>query len=79
MFVHGCFWHGCPSCYHQPGSNQEFWARKLAANRRRDQAAVTALEGMGYRVVTLWECELKADPSEAALRVAHLLTGRTSS
>ena len=59
VFVHGCFWHGCPRCYRKPTSNVAFWAAKVAGNRKRDRKSARQLRAKGYRVVTVWECELK--------------------
>ncbi len=59
IFVHGCFWHaheGCPIS-HVPDS--PFWQQKLAANKARDKRAVSDLESMGWRSMTLWECQLR--------------------
>lgn len=63
IFVHGCFWHHHPdpACKlaRLPKSREEFWTGKLARNRERDEAQVEALENMGWRVLTIWECQLK--------------------
>lgn len=68
VFVHGCFWHGHRNCplATMPKSNRAFWEEKLAANRRRDARKATALRRLGYRVLVLWQCELR--DSEAVLR-----------
>lgn len=61
IFVHGCFWHrhpGCPKAS-SPKSRVAFWQDKFAANVARDAAAKEALEKMGWRVITIWECETK--------------------
>lgn len=62
IFVHGCFWHGhgigCPDA-RQPKSNQTYWSPKLLRNKERDASHVAALEQGGWKVLTLWECELK--------------------
>jgi DNA mismatch endonuclease (patch repair protein) len=60
IFVHGCFWHHHAGCGRAsiPKSNRDFWEAKFAANRTRDTRARHALETMGFRVVTLWECEV---------------------
>jgi DNA mismatch endonuclease, patch repair protein len=60
IFVHGCFWHGhdCPRGARVPKSNREYWTKKIARNQERDQAARTALTGLGWKVTVLWECEL---------------------
>src|SRR6476659_6413984 len=62
VFVHGCFWHGhACSRGKLPSSNESFWVRKITANVRRDHANVDALRGLGWSVVTIWECELDRD------------------
>ena len=67
IFVHGCFWHGhgCPRGARVPKENRDYWVAKIERNRRRDEANLRALEEQGWRVLTLWECELK---NEEALR-----------
>ena len=62
VFVHGCFWHqhSCPRGRRQPASNQMYWDPKLARNVERDASARNALEGMGWRVFTIWECQIGA-------------------
>lgn len=59
MFVHGCFWHG-HDCPHgrAPSSNVAFWVPKIAANRKRDSRKVQDLLDLGWRVSTIWECEI---------------------
>ena len=58
IFVHGCFWHG-HSCRKgkPPASNKQFWLPKLEANRARDVRAAKELRSLGWRVLTVWECE----------------------
>jgi len=65
VFVHGCFWHG-HSCKRGklPQTNEAFWASKIARNRQRDSEATTALVADGWRVVTIWQCDLNAGISE---------------
>lgn len=61
IFVNGCFWHQHSGCRRavRPVTNQEFWNRKLDRNIVRDAVAVRNLEAMGWRVLVIWECELK--------------------
>ena len=61
IFVHGCFWHQHRGCRKAtiPESRQEFWAAKLRRNVKRDADAVKRLRKMGWRVITIWECQLK--------------------
>ncbi len=60
VFVHGCFWHRHPGCRYAttPKSNTDFWREKFAANVARDKRTVTALRKLGWRVLTIWECQL---------------------
>lgn len=61
VFIHGCFWHGHTGCARakRPTSNTEFWIAKLDRNRERDAAAEMALKLNGWRVLVLWQCQLK--------------------
>ena len=61
VFVHGCFWHRHPRCKRasMPASNVEFWAAKFAANTKRDKQNVKDLRKLGWKVVIVWQCELK--------------------
>jgi len=60
IFVHGCFWHqhGCRQ-YRQPRSKLSFWEAKLARNKARDAEVIRALEELDWRVLVIWECEMK--------------------
>ena len=73
VFVHGCFWHGhdCARGARVPKQNRDYWEGKVGRNRDRDAANLEKLEALGWRVLTVWECELK-DPAalEARLRAA---------
>ena len=69
VFVNGCFWHmheGC-SKHSMPKSNVEFWTAKLLRNRERDRLQREQLEAMGWRVITVWECELGRKERDARL------------
>ncbi len=79
VFVHGCFWHGCPSCTRNrsPKTNALYWSEKLSGNRERDARHTADLEAIGFRVLVFWECEIKADVDrciavvETALATPH--------
>jgi len=66
IFVHGCFWHGHANCKKTkggargriPASNRAFWAVKIADNRRRDARKARELRRRGFRVLTIWECQV---------------------
>lgn len=61
IFIHGCFWHGHVGCkyYRLPKSNIDFWQTKIDRNRKRDAEVEAKLNSMGWRVLTVWECDLK--------------------
>jgi DNA mismatch endonuclease, patch repair protein len=62
VLVHGCFWHGHPRCRKsaRPQSNSDFWIKKLDRNIARDKANQRALRRLGWRVLVVWECQLKS-------------------
>lgn len=60
IFVHGCFWHrhsGCPKA-RVPKSRTDFWLQKLEGNKKRDDKNVRRLRRQGWKVLTIWECQL---------------------
>ncbi|MDR2455126.1 MAG: very short patch repair endonuclease [Deltaproteobacteria bacterium] len=61
IFVHGCFWHAHQDCpkFRPPKSRLEYWSPKLEKNKSRDIEARKKLEAEGWRVVTIWECQLE--------------------
>ncbi len=67
VFVHGCFWHGhnCRRGARVPKTNVEYWTLKVSRNRARDCRIRAALRKLGWRVLTVWECQLK---NEIAVR-----------
>lgn len=74
IFVHGCFWHGHTGCRRgaRPTSNTEFWNAKIDRNVERDRLAVSGLEQTGWRVLTVWQCELKSPPTLRSRLAAFL-------
>ena len=76
VLVHGCFWHGhdCARGSRAPKQNRDYWVAKVAGNRARDVANREALAALGWRVETIWECELK-DAAALSDRLAILLDG----
>ncbi|GAB3309970.1 very short patch repair endonuclease [Luteimonas notoginsengisoli] len=60
VFVHGCFWHRHEGCRYAttPASNVEFWQEKFAGNVQRDARVKRQLEEAGWRVETVWACQL---------------------
>ena len=68
IFVNGCFWHkhDCPR-FKWPSSNREYWEPKILRNVERDEKNKVALREQGWRVITVWECELKMAKAEHTL------------
>jgi DNA mismatch endonuclease (patch repair protein) len=74
IFVNGCFWHGhdCRRGARAPKTNRAYWADKIARNVRRDGENIRALEGLGWDVCVIWECELR-DPDAVCRRLTAFL------
>jgi len=74
LVVHGCFWHGhdCARGARVPKQNRDYWVAKVERNRARDVQTRGALTALGWRVETIWECDLK-DPAALEARLARLL------
>lgn len=70
IFVNGCFWHMHEGCKRSvlPSTNQDYWIPKLTRNKDRDVINKEKLESMGWRVLVIWECELKKKVREGNLR-----------
>lgn len=73
IFVHGCFWHGhdCRAG-RRPSSRTEYWLPKIAENQRRDARKRAELEALGWRVLTVWECELNTLEETASATASFL-------
>ncbi len=61
VFVNGCFWHGHTDCkyFKIPTTNTEFWINKIARTKVKDQKNIESLVNLEYKVITVWECELR--------------------
>lgn len=61
VFVHGCFWHQHTGCSRArlPATRTDFWRAKLEANRQRDARASADLANTGWRVIVVWQCQMK--------------------
>ena len=61
IFVHGCFWHGHKNCkfFVVPKTRTEWWLNKINGNIANDVKAVKALKKEGWKIINLWECNLK--------------------
>ena len=75
VFVHGCYWHrhqGCPYAT-TPKSHKEFWEKKFSDTIKRDRQNVDELVQLGWRVITVWECELKKNSELVLQRISQRL------
>lgn len=64
IFVHGCYWHRHSGCSNAttPGTRTEFWQAKFDGTVERDKRKAKELRALGWRVITVWECELEKSP-----------------
>lgn len=78
VFVHGCFWHRHPGCKfaYVPGTRTDFWLAKFKANVRRDLLQQQQLRELGWRVIIVWECELRANSEKVIENLAETLSGK---
>jgi len=73
IFVNGCFWHwhGCRRC-RMPSSNREYWRAKISRNMERDKRYRRELHRLGWRYVTIWECDIEAGIARTTRRAKEL-------
>lgn len=66
VFINGCFWHGHHSCkyFKIPKTRTEWWTEKINKTIDNDIIAKTKLESFGWKVITVWECDLKNKKAE---------------
>ena len=74
VLVNGCFWHVHEGCkyFKWPESNVKFWKNKLTENRRRNVVKIQALKELDWKVIVVWECELKGDNQTTGLNKLYL-------
>jgi len=63
IFIDGCFWHKCPKHFRLPSSNTKYWIEKINKNQKRDKLLTRKLKNKGWKVVRVWEHELKGGSS----------------
>ena len=78
VFVHGCYWHNCPVCNRPlPKHNTEFWKNKFEKNTNRHTLKVNQLQVLGWKVVTVWECEIKKTPHVVLKKISEQMAVKT--
>jgi DNA mismatch endonuclease (patch repair protein) len=76
VFVHGCFWHGHQKCKYfvLPGTRTKWWLQKISRNKELDDINARKLKDLGWRVVIIYECELKKDKIKKTVeKLTHIL------
>jgi len=73
VFVHGCFWHGCPAHSGHPKTNSKFWLDKVNANRKKDKRTRKKLKKLGWKVIRVWEHELERGVSRVATAIERIV------
>lgn len=76
IFVDGCFWHCCPIHRTRPATNRAFWDKKLARNVVRDRLVARELKAAGWRVIRIWQHELRRNVQHKCLQRVRKLLGR---
>ena len=73
VFIHGCFWHGHANCKYfvVPKTRTDWWLNKINTNSTNDLKAMKALKKEGWKIITVWECDLK--PTKVEKTLASLL------
>ncbi len=72
LFLDGCFWHGC-KCKTIPATNRGFWEPKISANKERDRKVNRELKKRGWKVIRVWEHELKKSPEKCIKKIQKAL------
>ena len=76
VFLDSCFWHGCPEHYQVPRTNAEYWAVKVRRNRERDVVVTEWYQERAWRIVRIWEHEVRQDPAAVVERLASIFGER---
>ena len=69
VFVDGCYWHGCRKCGLGSKTNNEYWGPKILGNANRDRRNTRELRAAGWKVIRIWEHDLKAAPMKCIRKI----------
>ncbi|MHC3994339.1 very short patch repair endonuclease [Thiomicrolovo sp. ZZH C-3] len=79
IFVNGCFWHRCPYCNpSMPKVNRGFWEEKFKKNVERDKKKIKELQKEHWRVLVIWECQIKKDSMRFVDRIQKMLEAKNN-
>lgn len=73
VFVDGCFWHGCPLHFRTPKSNSSTWRKRIQTNVSRDKRISRSLRSSGWRVLRIWQHDLRGDSQKIRARINRAL------
>ena len=75
VFLDSCFWHGCEKHCRMPSSNIEYWKRKIERNKKRDIEVTRHYKNNEFKILRLWEHEIKENIEEAINKVEAEVKG----
>jgi DNA mismatch endonuclease, patch repair protein len=73
IFVDGCFWHGCAKHCRKPATNKKYWDAKIRRNIKRDRRTRAELRGAGWKVLRIWEHDLKKNLQQVQRKIERNL------
>lgn len=73
VFIDGCFWHGCNTCYKEPRTNIQYWRNKIVSNRNRRITVRRKLESKNFQILEFWEHQISQQPYFVATMIARFL------
>jgi DNA mismatch endonuclease (patch repair protein) len=76
LFIDGCYWHKCPHDFVVPKTRTEFWLQKIDGNVKRDKMVNKKLENDGWKVIRIWEHDVKKHPNRVISRVKRMLKSK---
>lgn len=72
VFIDSCFWHGCPEHVRLPKSNIDYWEKKIESNRKRDITVNEHYRSLHWKIIRVWEHQLKKDPEKIVDNILKL-------
>lgn len=76
VFIDSCFWHGCPKHLRMPQSNVDYWNNKIKRNKERDDATNREYKNSGWRVVRIWEHDVKTSLETTIRKLGRIIDSR---
>jgi len=73
IFIDGCFWHKCPICFKAPETRKKFWLEKINKNVERDLEINELLKNMGWKVIRIWEHDVRKNPTNVVIMITQFL------